>query len=176
MVTSNFVLLFSSIYISIYICNNENNVPSRLSPQWLCGNSCTWAHDVRLWCTSCVCLVYRYMCVCVLPLIAFKKNKLHLFVNSARIKMRHSIMSFMDLWLLINLGDHFHCFVGKFSNVPLSTPQSAFRGLTQQGNNFLPLSHPSICFSFYIYITKKSSYLNMQPFNSTALITKDTEM
>ena len=30
------------------ICYNENNVPSRLSPQWLCGNSCTWAHDVRL--------------------------------------------------------------------------------------------------------------------------------
>ena len=29
------------------ICNHENNVPSRLSPQWLCGNSCTWAHDVR---------------------------------------------------------------------------------------------------------------------------------
>ena len=28
--------------------NHENNVPSRLSPQWLCGNSCTWAHDVRL--------------------------------------------------------------------------------------------------------------------------------
>ena len=23
------------------------NVPSRLSTQWLCGNSCTWAHDVR---------------------------------------------------------------------------------------------------------------------------------
>ena len=21
---------------------------SRLSPQWLCGNSCIWAHDVRL--------------------------------------------------------------------------------------------------------------------------------
>ena len=33
----------------MYICNHENNVvPSRLSPQWLCGNSCTWAHDVRL--------------------------------------------------------------------------------------------------------------------------------
>ena len=30
------------------MCNHENNVPSRLSPQWLCGNSCTWAHDVRL--------------------------------------------------------------------------------------------------------------------------------
>ena len=31
-----------------YRCNHENNAPSRLSPQWLCGNSCTWAHDVRL--------------------------------------------------------------------------------------------------------------------------------
>ena len=36
------------ICIYIYICYHENNVPSRLSPQWLCGNSCTWAHDVRL--------------------------------------------------------------------------------------------------------------------------------
>ena len=26
----------------------KNNVLSRLSPQWVCGNSCTWAHDVRL--------------------------------------------------------------------------------------------------------------------------------
>ena len=31
-----------------YTCNHENNVPSWLSPQWVCGNSCTWAHDVRL--------------------------------------------------------------------------------------------------------------------------------
>ena len=30
------------------MCYHENNVPSRLSPQWLCSNSCTWAHDVRL--------------------------------------------------------------------------------------------------------------------------------
>ena len=30
----------------MYICNHENNVPSRLSSQWLCGNSCIWAHDV----------------------------------------------------------------------------------------------------------------------------------
>ena len=28
--------------------NHENNVSSRLSPQWLSGNSCTWAHDVQL--------------------------------------------------------------------------------------------------------------------------------
>ena len=31
---------------NMYICNHENNVPSRLSPQSLCGNSFTWAHDV----------------------------------------------------------------------------------------------------------------------------------
>ena len=29
------------------ICNHENKVPSQLSPQWLCGNSCTWPHDAR---------------------------------------------------------------------------------------------------------------------------------
>ena len=29
--------------VGIYIYH-ENNVPSRLSPQWLCGNSCAWAH------------------------------------------------------------------------------------------------------------------------------------
>ena len=27
---------------------NESNVPSWLSPQWFCGNSCTWAHNVWL--------------------------------------------------------------------------------------------------------------------------------
>ena len=37
-----------STYIHIYICNHRNNVPSRLWPQSLYGNSCTWAHDVRL--------------------------------------------------------------------------------------------------------------------------------
>ena len=31
-----------------YICNHENNVPSWLSAQWSCGNSCSWAHDVRV--------------------------------------------------------------------------------------------------------------------------------
>ena len=29
-------------------CYHESNVSSRLSTQWLCGDSCTWAHDVRL--------------------------------------------------------------------------------------------------------------------------------
>ena len=36
------------IYIYIYIC-----LPSL--PQWLCGKSCTWAHNIRLkHCSSCV--------------------------------------------------------------------------------------------------------------------------
>ena len=38
--------MYIYIYIYIYICNHENNVPSRLSPQWFCGNSCTWAHEI----------------------------------------------------------------------------------------------------------------------------------
>ena len=42
-----YIYIYKYKYIYIYICNHENNVPSRLSPQWLCGNSCTWAHDVR---------------------------------------------------------------------------------------------------------------------------------
>ena len=29
-------------------CNHENNVPFRLSPQWFCGNSCLWVHDIQL--------------------------------------------------------------------------------------------------------------------------------
>ena len=29
-----------------YICYHENNVLSRLSPQWLCGDLCTWTYDV----------------------------------------------------------------------------------------------------------------------------------
>ena len=43
------------MYVYIYICNHENNVPSRLLPQWFCGNSCIWAHDVHhvLKCMSC---------------------------------------------------------------------------------------------------------------------------
>ena len=37
--------MYIYICIYIYICYHENNVPSRLSPQWLCGNSRTWAHN-----------------------------------------------------------------------------------------------------------------------------------
>ena len=29
-----------------------NNVPSWLSPQWLCGDSCTWAYDVHTTCAQ----------------------------------------------------------------------------------------------------------------------------
>ena len=44
----NIYIIYIYIYIYIYICNHENNVLSRLSPQWFYGDSCTWAHDVRL--------------------------------------------------------------------------------------------------------------------------------
>ena len=39
------IYIYTFIYLYIYICCHESNVPSRLSPQWHCGNSCTWAHD-----------------------------------------------------------------------------------------------------------------------------------
>ena len=39
--------IYIHVYISIYICYHEKNVPSRLSPQWLCGNACTWAHTLE---------------------------------------------------------------------------------------------------------------------------------
>ena len=32
----------------IKLRNYENNVPSRLSPQWLCENSCSWTRDAWL--------------------------------------------------------------------------------------------------------------------------------
>ena len=36
------------LYMHIYICNRENNMPYQLSRKWLCSNSCTLEHDVRL--------------------------------------------------------------------------------------------------------------------------------
>ena len=41
-----YLCIYMYIYIYIYIFNHENNMPFWLSPQWLCGNSCTWGHDV----------------------------------------------------------------------------------------------------------------------------------
>ena len=36
------------VCVCVCVCYHENNVRSWLSKQWLCGNSCTWAYDVRL--------------------------------------------------------------------------------------------------------------------------------
>ena len=42
------------VCVCVCVCggggNHENNVPSRLSPQWLCGNSCTWVITGRAHC------------------------------------------------------------------------------------------------------------------------------
>ena len=32
----------------IYMYNHENNVPSQLSSQWLCGKSYTWKHRIHI--------------------------------------------------------------------------------------------------------------------------------
>ena len=39
----------------------ENNVSSRLSPQWLYGNWCTWRHDVRLYILGTYACIYIYI-------------------------------------------------------------------------------------------------------------------
>ena len=41
--------IYIYIYIYIYVRYHENNVSSQLSPQWLYGNSYTWAHDVHIY-------------------------------------------------------------------------------------------------------------------------------
>ena len=42
-----YIYIYIYMYIYIYIYNHEKNVPSRLSPQWLCFKSCTLAHDTN---------------------------------------------------------------------------------------------------------------------------------
>ena len=48
------------MYIYIHICNHENNVSSRLSPQWLCSNSRTDVRYLGTWCTTYV--IYDVYC------------------------------------------------------------------------------------------------------------------
>ena len=66
--------------------NHESTLPSQLSPQWVCGNSCTWAHDLRLCiiavhhvpkCMSCqkaIVVITRRVhcfndCICITPIL-----------------------------------------------------------------------------------------------------------
>ena len=43
-----YIYYISYIIKCVYMCKHENNLTSWLSPQWLCGNSYTWAHDILL--------------------------------------------------------------------------------------------------------------------------------
>ena len=40
--------IYIYVFIYIYALMKKQCVPSRLSPQWLFGNFCTWPHDVWL--------------------------------------------------------------------------------------------------------------------------------
>ena len=91
-----FISLYLYVFIYVYKCYNENNVPSRLSPQWLCGNSCTSAHDVRcfhdniyitlillLWDLSALCfvdhlwpLIYMYIYIYALIIARFLQKQI----------------------------------------------------------------------------------------------------
>ena len=39
-----YIYIYMYMYMYIDICNRENNMPTWLSPQWLCDNSCTWVN------------------------------------------------------------------------------------------------------------------------------------
>ena len=44
-----YIYIYMCVYIKkIYICIYMKQCTQRLSLQWLCGNSCTWAYDVWL--------------------------------------------------------------------------------------------------------------------------------
>ena len=43
-----------------------NNVPPWLSPQWLCGNSCTWTYDVRFRYIHLCMYIYIYIYACII--------------------------------------------------------------------------------------------------------------
>ena len=74
-----------SQYIYIYIHNDEYIVPSRLPPQWLCGNACTWAHDARFIFVHDVPVMYMYIYlnfVCHVQMSKYMYKKLrHLFIQ-----------------------------------------------------------------------------------------------
>ena len=47
-----YIYTYTHIYVNMKTENNVN-VPSRLSTQWLCSNSCTWAHaEAQIMCPS----------------------------------------------------------------------------------------------------------------------------
>ena len=43
-----YIYIYIYISLCVCVCNHENTVSSQLSPQLLCGDSCTQAYDARL--------------------------------------------------------------------------------------------------------------------------------
>ena len=78
-------------------------MPFRLSPQWLCSNSCTWLHDIRLlqshcgdnWMVYIYIYIYIYMIVKKCAIIFFSIYLyfiiIHLIINNqgSEIKKQH---------------------------------------------------------------------------------------
>ena len=60
------------LYIYIYICNHENNAPSRLSPQWLCVATHALGH-----------MMYHYVpkCMSCHKVIVLITGRAHCFHN-----------------------------------------------------------------------------------------------
>ena len=90
-------------YIYIYTCNHENNVPSRLSPQWLCGNSYTWTHGARFYTYIYINIyiydvhLYIYIYIYIYDVYLYIYSYIHLYIY---------IYIYIYEMLKCNLGDN----------------------------------------------------------------------
>ena len=87
--TSELKYLRAHIYIYIYAYNHENNVPSWLSPQWLYGNSCTWAHDLQFKPV----VITRYDCTYITLILLLWDLRTLCVVNHISLLVEHSFGS-----------------------------------------------------------------------------------
>ena len=99
-----------NIYILIYTCNHENNVPSRSSPQWLYGNSCTWAHDVRLYI-----LIYLYIYLYILIYIYIYIHLKYIYIFKVYIYIYIYIYIHIYIYIYIYLCIYKYIYILKLN-------------------------------------------------------------
>ena len=90
----------------MYICNHENNVPSWLSLQWLCGNSCSWAHGV-------ISTMYTYLYIHIYTYI-----HIHLYIH---IYIYIYIHIYIYIYIYTYIYTHTHTFIHTYLYIHIYT-------------------------------------------------------
>ena len=104
---------------AIYICNHENKVRSRLSPQWLCCNSCTWAHDVRFMVITGIQIyidiyIYIHIYIYILLFLLLLLLLLYIDINQRILIGQHCaayIRIYLSIYLSIQLSIHKYIYI-----------------------------------------------------------------